>query len=72
MCGGPLGFVTLDVLLDLGGAAAERAHERRELGDLPGRVQGVAVRGQDGPELRVANDGGMPDPVDRGGVRLSV
>jgi len=64
MDGGPLCFVPVDVPVDLRGPAAEGADVRRELGDLPGLVQGVAVPGQRGPERRVAGDRGVPDAVD--------
>jgi len=55
----------VDVALDLLGALAEPAGVRRQLLDLPVRVEGVAVRGEDGTELGIAHDRGVPDPVDR-------
>ena len=62
----PLGFVPVDVAVDLTGPSAERPDVRRELLDLPGLgVQGEAACGEDRPELRVGGDRGVPDPVDR-------
>src|SRR5690349_10756783 len=61
----PLGLVPLEKATDLGGALGERADIGGELLDLTIRVEGVPARGQRGPELRVAGDRGVPDPVDR-------
>ena len=65
MLGSPLRFVPVQQAADLGGAFGERAHEPRELLDLTRLVEGVAVRGQRGPEPRIAHDGGVPDAVER-------
>lgn len=62
----PLLLVAGDVLGDLLAAFAHRRHHRGELVDLPRRqVQGVAVGGQRGPELRVGGHRPVADPVDR-------
>ncbi len=61
----PLGFVPVDVAVDLTGPSAERPDVRRELGDLPSLgVQGETACGQGRPELRVGGDRGVPDAVD--------
>ena len=63
--GAPLPFVPGDVRGDLRGPFRHRRHHRHELRDLPVRVHGVPVAGQRGPELRVPDDGAVPDAVDR-------
>jgi hypothetical protein len=65
MLGSPVRFVPVQQAADLGGAFGQRAHEGRELLDLARLVEGVAVRGQRGPELRIAGDRGVPDAVER-------
>jgi hypothetical protein len=63
----PLGLVAVQVAVDLRGAGTEPAPEGRQLGQLTGgRVQGEAVRCEDGAESGVGGDGGVADAVDRG------
>lgn len=61
---GPLGLVPVQVPGDLRGPGAERPDMVGELPNFSSAVQGEAVGGERGPELRVGSDRGMPDPVD--------
>jgi hypothetical protein len=62
----PLGFVAVDVAVDLTGTRAERPNVRGELLDLPSlRIQGETAGGQDRAQLRVGGDRCVADAVDR-------
>jgi hypothetical protein len=63
--GSPVGFVSVDVAVDLCGALAEPAGVRRQLLNLAVVVEGVATCRERGPELGVAHHGGVTDPVER-------
>jgi hypothetical protein len=65
VCLRPFAFVAVHVAADLRRPGAERTHVCGELPYFSGAVEGVSVRGQRVPELRVGDHRGMPDPVDR-------
>src|SRR3954471_1136761 len=64
--GGPVAFVAIEIAPDLRRPGAERTDVLGELQYFSSRIQGVAVGGQGGAELRVAGDRGVPNAVDGG------